>query len=137
MLCCPAKAERRRGRQPALYVPDRCSRVSRRPGSAANGDSETGYRILVDGVAAVVGGTSAVAPLWAGLISRLNQAKGARLGFLHNKLYAITPAKGFRDIVLRFFQSGRRSRSTEQAPIKWMGPACQRSGERGMARSRA
>jgi kumamolisin len=69
------------------------------PDVAANGDSETGYRIFVDGVAAVVGGTSAVAPLWAGLIARLNQAKGARLGFLHNKLYAVAPGRGFRDIV--------------------------------------
>ena len=49
-------------------------------------------------VAAVVGGTSAVAPLWAGLIARLNQVKGARLGFVHSRLYA-SAGKGFRDIV--------------------------------------
>jgi len=69
------------------------------PDVAGNGDSETGYRVLVDGVSAVFGGTSAVAPLWAGLIARLNQAKGARLGFVHAKLYAAAASKGFRDIV--------------------------------------
>jgi kumamolisin len=69
------------------------------PDVAGNGDSETGYRILVDGVTAVIGGTSAVAPLWAGLIARLNQAKGARLGFVHMRLYAAGANKGFRDIV--------------------------------------
>ena len=69
------------------------------PDVAGNGDSQTGYRILVDGVAAVVGGTSAVAPLWAGLIARLNQARGMRLGFVHTRLYAAGASKGFRDIV--------------------------------------
>jgi kumamolisin len=69
------------------------------PDVAGNGDSETGYEILVDGVASVVGGTSAVAPLWAGLVARLNQAKGARLGFLHPRLYALGAGKGFLDIV--------------------------------------
>jgi kumamolisin len=69
------------------------------PDVAGNGDSETGYRILVDGVAAVVGGTSAVAPLWAGLIARLSQAKGMRLGFVHPRLYAAGAGKAFRDIL--------------------------------------
>jgi kumamolisin len=69
------------------------------PDVAGNGDSETGYRILVDGVAAVVGGTSAVAPLWAGLIARLNQAKGTHLGFAHPGLYAAGAGKAFRDIL--------------------------------------
>ena len=69
------------------------------PDVAGNGDSQTGYKILVDGASSVVGGTSAVAPLWAGLVARLNQAKGARLGFLHPRLYALAPGSGFRDIV--------------------------------------
>ncbi len=69
------------------------------PDVAGNGDSETGYKVLVDGVTSVVGGTSAVAPLWAGLVARLNQAKGSRLGFLQPKLYALALGKGFRDIV--------------------------------------
>jgi kumamolisin len=69
------------------------------PDVAGNGDSATGYKILVDGASSVVGGTSAVAPLWAALIARLNQAKGARLGFLHARLYGLAPGRGFRDIV--------------------------------------
>jgi kumamolisin len=48
----------------------------------------------------VVGGTSAVAPLWAGLIARLNQAKKTRLGFVHGKLYALPAGKGLRDITV-------------------------------------
>jgi kumamolisin len=69
------------------------------PDVSGNGDSATGYKVFLDGRTIVVGGTSAVAPLWAGLIARLNQAKGARLGFLHPKLYALGSGKGFRDIV--------------------------------------
>jgi kumamolisin len=46
------------------------------PDVAANADPETGYRIVVDGVAQVVGGTSAVAPLYAGLFAALAPAKG-------------------------------------------------------------
>ena len=45
----------------------------------------------------VIGGTSAVAPLWAGLIALFNQQLGTPVGFVHPALYAIgTPA--FRDI---------------------------------------
>jgi kumamolisin len=50
----------------------------------------------------VVGGTSAVAPLWAGLIARLAQSTGKKFGLLQPLLYAgITPGKdvsGFNDI---------------------------------------
>ena len=34
-----------------------------------------------------MGGTSAVAPLWAGLIARFNQAIGQRVGFINPLLY--------------------------------------------------
>ena len=69
------------------------------PDVAGNADGATGYKVLVDGQSAIFGGTSAVAPLWAGLIALLNQAKGDRLGFMHPKLYALDAGKGFRDIV--------------------------------------
>jgi kumamolisin len=50
----------------------------------------------------VVGGTSAVAPLWAALISRLAQATGKPFGLLQPLLYAGVTAgqspAGFRDI---------------------------------------
>ena len=52
------------------------------PDVCGNADPQTGYQIRVDGSDEVVGGTSAVAPLWAGLIARLNQELGAPLGFL-------------------------------------------------------
>ena len=58
------------------------------PDVAANADMTTGYRIFLDGKWAVLGGTSAAAPLWAGLIARCNEALGAPCGFLHPLLYA-------------------------------------------------
>jgi kumamolisin len=47
------------------------------PDVAGNADPTTGYQVYADGKAQVVGGTSAVAPLWAALISRLAQASGS------------------------------------------------------------
>ena len=64
-----------------------------------NGDPNSGYKVLVDGKGTVVGGTSAVAPLWAGLIARINQNLGARVGFVNPILYA-TPA-AFNDVKLQ------------------------------------
>jgi len=72
------------------------------PDVAGNADPATGYQVLVDGQRTVIGGTSAVAPLWAGLLARLAQATGLRFGLLQTRLYAGvsagTPAPGFRDI---------------------------------------
>jgi kumamolisin len=58
------------------------------PDVAGDADPETGYQVRVDGSNSVIGGTSAVAPLWAGLIARLNASAGQSLGFLVPKLYA-------------------------------------------------
>ncbi|MCA6970380.1 S53 family peptidase [Pectobacterium carotovorum] len=41
------------------------------PDVSGNADPETGYLIEVNGLEGVVGGTSAVAPLWAGLLARM------------------------------------------------------------------
>ncbi len=72
------------------------------PDVAGNADPATGYQVLVDGQQAVIGGTSAVAPLWAALTCRLAEATGSRPGFVQTALYAgITAgqaAAGFRDI---------------------------------------
>jgi kumamolisin len=68
------------------------------PDTSGNADPDTGYTILVDGELMVIGGTSAVAPLWAGLVARCNQMLGARLGFINPSLYAINQNNGFRDI---------------------------------------
>jgi len=45
----------------------------------------------------VIGGTSAVAPLWAGLIAVLNQELGRAVGFINPALYRIG-SSAFRDI---------------------------------------
>ena len=66
------------------------------PDVAANADPRTGYEVVVDGVQAVFGGTSAVAPLWAGLIARINTLTGRRAGLVQPALYARESA--FRDI---------------------------------------
>jgi len=66
---------------------------------SGDADPDTGYNILVDGQQEVVGGTSAVAPLWAGLVALLNQQLNTRLGFLNPKIYALAePSNGFNDI---------------------------------------
>jgi len=57
------------------------------PDVAADADPDSGYLVRVDGKEAVFGGTSAVAPLWAGLIARINQLKGAPQGCINPKLY--------------------------------------------------
>ncbi len=67
------------------------------PDVAGDADPESGYKVLVDGTAQVIGGTSAVAPLWAALIARLNQHLGAPLGDAHAALYQIG-TRAFRDI---------------------------------------
>jgi len=69
------------------------------PDVAGNADPDTGYRIVVDGVATVVGGTSAVAPLWAGLVARCHQA-GARGGFWNPLLYAARGSSAFHEITV-------------------------------------
>ena len=70
------------------------------PDVSGNADSQTGYITRVDGQNTVIGGTSAVAPLWAGLIALLNQGLKKPVGFLNPHLYALTPASGaLRDIV--------------------------------------
>jgi kumamolisin len=69
------------------------------PDVSGDADPSTGYNVLVDGETAVYGGTSAVAPLWAGLVARMNQAIGKPIGFLNPLIY--TPAvegSGFRDV---------------------------------------
>ncbi len=62
------------------------------PDVSGDADPATGYQVRVDGSDTVIGGTSAVAPLWAGLIARLNANAGSTLGFLPPKLYATAHA---------------------------------------------
>jgi kumamolisin len=75
------------------------------PDVSGDADPETGYEIFLAGNQEVVGGTSAVAPLWAGLIARINQrlvSIGSNsVGFLNPVIYGSSIANGgaFNDIV--------------------------------------
>jgi kumamolisin len=66
------------------------------PDVAANADPQTGYTTYVDGSSGVIGGTSAVAPLLAALIARLNQTASKPLGFVNAVFYE--NASAFNDI---------------------------------------
>ncbi len=68
------------------------------PDVAGDADPETGYNVLVDGQKMVVGGTSAVAPLWAGLVALLNQKLQSRAGFINPALYKMDESTCFHDI---------------------------------------
>lgn len=57
------------------------------PDVCGDADPETGYVVRVDGQNAIFGGTSAVAPLWAGLIARLNAGRSKPIGFINPMLY--------------------------------------------------
>ena len=73
------------------------------PDVAGPADPRCCCEVLVAGESCVSAGTSAVAPLWAALIARCNQALGARCGYINPLLYkiakhtdapqAITPVK--------------------------------------------
>jgi kumamolisin len=62
------------------------------PDVAGDASPITGYDVIIGGTQTVVGGTSAVAPLWAGLIARINAAAGKPAGFLNPKLYGAKTA---------------------------------------------
>ena len=72
------------------------------PDVAGNADPATGYRVRVDGSDTVVGGTSAVAPLWSALIALATQQAGRSVGLLNPLLYRHGPTAGsaacFNDI---------------------------------------
>jgi len=68
------------------------------PDVAADADPASGYNVLVDGESTVIGGTSAVAPLWAGLLARINQLVGKPTGYLNPILYSANVATTFHDI---------------------------------------
>jgi kumamolisin len=67
------------------------------PDVAGDADPLTGYQVRVDGQDQVIGGTSAVAPLWAALLARCNQSLGRAVGDVHTAFYQIGES-AFRDI---------------------------------------
>ena len=77
------------------------------PDVSGDAASESGYRVLCDGQEFPdptkqlpgIGGTSAVAPLWTGLIALLAQSFGAKLGWINPQLYQLSSDTGaFNDI---------------------------------------
>jgi kumamolisin len=66
------------------------------PDVSGDADPQTGYDVRVDGTDTVFGGTSAVAPLWAGLIARINAGKGTTAGYINAQFYSNPSA--FNDI---------------------------------------
>jgi kumamolisin len=70
------------------------------PDVSANADPDTGYTICVGGKFMVVGGTSAVSPLWAALVARINQLLGTPVGYFNPLLYSKLGTSGaLNDIV--------------------------------------
>jgi kumamolisin len=85
------------------------------PDVAGDADPNTGYRVRVDGHNFIIGGTSAVAPLWAGLLTQVNQKIGAAVGFVNPLLYSEGLAiGGFNDIL-----SGNNGRGGYEAGPGW------------------
>lgn len=69
------------------------------PDVAGDADPTSGYVTLVDGQSGVIGGTSAVAPLWAALIALVNETLKQPAGFINPLLYQGTASAGdFNDI---------------------------------------
>src|SRR3954451_6134471 len=60
------------------------------PDVAGDADPLTGYRVRVDGQDMVIGGTSAVAPLYAGLVALVNAKSGRPAGVHEPRLYEHT-----------------------------------------------
>ena len=75
------------------------------PDVAGDADPSTGYQVrLVGGKSDVIGGTSAVSPLWAGLIALVNQRLSKLgkppAGFINPLLFAVAPGAGvFHDVI--------------------------------------
>ncbi|MBY8859105.1 S53 family peptidase [Nocardia sp. CA2R105] len=89
--------------QKEVAVPPRAGRTGRGiPDVAADADAMTGYLIRVRGTEMPIGGTSAAAPLWAGLFCRIAELLLTPVGLLQPALYkgvtAGQAAPGFRDI---------------------------------------
>jgi kumamolisin len=66
------------------------------PDVAGDADPQTGYDVRIDGTDTVIGGTSAVAPLWSGLLARINELTGKPVGYIQPLLYKSPSA--LRDI---------------------------------------
>jgi kumamolisin len=85
------------------------------PDVSGDADPTTGYTVRVDGKTMPIGGTSAVAPLWAGLIAVANAQLGSPVGFINPAIYAAKAASAFNDIT-------EGTNGTPQYPLFSAGP---------------
>lgn len=69
------------------------------PDVAGVADPGTGWQVIIDGQMYVIGGTSAVAPMWAAIAVLLQEGVGRRILDFNQKLYQ-APAGCFRDITI-------------------------------------
>jgi kumamolisin len=74
------------------------------PDVAANADLHTGYEVYFRGHWGVAAGTSAAAPMWAALVTRLNEGLGKRVGLLQPHLYQFV--RGGAPVVRRITEGG-------------------------------
>ncbi len=65
------------------------------PDVAGDADPLTGMAFYQDGTWSLTGGTSASAPLWAGLIAIANQMAGHPLGFINPGLYKLSQSSNY------------------------------------------
>ena len=86
------------------------------PDVAGNADPDSGYTLQVDGTSVQEGGTSAVAPLYAGLVALINAKLGEPVGYLNPNLYSFVGPSVFRDI------ADGKSNATGGAPGYTSGP---------------
>jgi kumamolisin len=68
------------------------------PDVAAKSDVMNGYDVLVTGLDLPMGGTSAAAPMWAGLVTAINATLGQPTGYLTPLLYSADFAKALEAI---------------------------------------
>ena len=92
------------------------------PDVAGCADPATGYDVRVDGQNLVIGGTSAVAPLWAGLVALLNQKLSHPVGFLNPMLYGSLAGKGVTHDVASGSNGAYGARAGWDACTGWGSP---------------
>ena len=69
------------------------------PDIAGNADPNSGYVLIQDGSqSGPIGGTSATAPLYAGLVALINAHLSCRAGYLNPVLYQLTASDIYRDV---------------------------------------
>ena len=93
------------------------------PDLAGNASENSGYVQYISGSPQPVGGTSAVAPLYAGLMAIVNANLGAPAGFLNPTIYGLA-GSGFRDITSPPGPANNSYGSVTGYPVKTGWDAC-------------